>query len=144
MFAKGAEPTNLAAGQSLYEVFDANGDYTGAILIAAGQPLPETVKTAIAARIAPVVSENSGDLFAAMSRIDGISGTVDKSTGRHVIVVYWTVGGPTGTVWLTSNHPLNYEGTTPAVTSDEMVGRAQKWIAKQSDPASYEILVISQ
>jgi hypothetical protein len=142
-FAKGQEPANLPAGQALYELFDAKGDYTGAILLAVGQPLPETVKAAIVEKVASVEADTSDPDQLAL-HLASLSASMSKTTGRHVILIFKVDGvGPTGTVWATSELAIDYEGPAE-LTADKAVARTQAWIAKQTDPASYEIVVANQ
>jgi hypothetical protein len=150
------------AGLLLWDQFDASGNYVSSVVFAKDAPLPETVKAAVASSVsaahaAVVASGITGSTATAeqATLVAAIqSNAKDKATriaalsGRKILVVTPIYAAPDGTTYgwawyavasASAGYPNH--AVQGGFSRDEFVSGLQAWVAAQSDPTSYEIIV---
>lgn len=143
------EPTNLTATQSLYELYDDGGNFTGYVVIDSTLPLPETVKAHIAAPVSALTTElgaSSGSgTFVIEAEAKRQAAKAEKYTGKRVLIVFKQWGSldavnETYVYVALGNQGAGPGGDSASYSYEETFAKTQAWVAAQPDAAKWEIV----
>lgn len=135
--------SDLGPNQKTYNLD--NGQY---VVFDTTQPLPDTIKTDIAAPVITVVqAEAEGDATKVFSAARNAAANASRIAGRKVVVLVSFYGSQDGDNYGTLFSALESDGVENGLANATLSGdlststaATQAWIAAQPDAASYDLI----